>query len=89
MFKYINIYLSIVTQKTISLSEKAYTLLKNSKMEGESFSDLIERIISKNKNPWLSMRGKFDPELFDRLEENLVHLREDNLSGDRDSHQNY
>ncbi len=72
-------------QKTISLSEKAYLLLKKSKMEGESFSELIERIINKNKNPWLSMRGKFDHELFNGLHDDIIRLREDNLAGDRHS----
>ena len=34
-----------MTHKTISLSEKAYNLLKKVKREGESFSKVIERLI--------------------------------------------
>ena len=70
-----------MTHKTISLSEKAYNLLKKVKREGESFSKLIERLISKKENPWLIMQNKFDPEFFDDLKENIRTLREKNLIG--------
>ena len=70
-----------MTQKTISLSEQAYNLLKNEKREGESFSRLIERLISKKDNPWLIMQNKFDPELWNGLEENVKRIRENNLIG--------
>jgi len=70
-----------MTQKTISLSEQAYNLLKNEKREGESFSRLIERLISKKDNPWLLLQNKFDPELWNGLEENIKRIREKNLTG--------
>lgn len=70
-----------MTQKTISLSEQAYNLLKNEKREGESFSRLIERLVSKKDNPWLIMQNKFDPELWNGLEENVKRIRENNLIG--------
>lgn len=70
-----------MTQKTISLSEQAYNLLKNEKREGESFSRLIERLISKKDNPWLLLQNKFDPELWNGLEENVKRIREKNLIG--------
>ena len=70
-----------MTQKTISLSERAYNLLKNEKREGESFSRVIERIISKKDNPWLLMQNKFDPELWEGLKENVKKIREKNLTG--------
>jgi len=70
-----------MTQKTISLSEQAYNLLKNEKREGESFSRLIERLISKKDNPWLLLQNKFDPELWNELEENVKRIRENNLIG--------
>ena len=70
-----------MTQKTISLSERVYKLLKNEKREGESFSNLIERLVSKKKNPWLMMQKKFDPELWEGLEEKLTKIREENLTG--------
>lgn len=70
-----------MTQKTISLSEQAYNLLKNEKREGESFSRLIERLISKKDNPWLLLQNKFDPEMWNGLEENVKRIRENNLIG--------
>ncbi|HDZ18661.1 MAG TPA: hypothetical protein ENH75_10235 [archaeon] len=70
-----------MTQKTISLSERAFKLLKKEKREGESFSNLIERLVSKKKNPWLMMEKKFDPELWEGLEEKLTKVREENLTG--------
>ena len=38
-----------MTQKTISLSERVFKLLKNEKREGESYSNVIERLVSKKK----------------------------------------
>ncbi|MHA1291549.1 MAG: antitoxin VapB family protein [Promethearchaeota archaeon] len=70
-----------MVQKTISLSERAYKLLKREKKEGESFSSVIERILQKKKNPWLLMQGNFDEELWDGLEESLNKLRQENLTG--------
>ena len=70
-----------MTQKTISLSESAYNMLKKEKRKGESFSKVIERLILKEDNPWLLSRGKFDPELFDGLETDIRRLREFNLTG--------
>ena len=70
-----------MTQKTISLSERVFKLLKKEKREGESFSNVIERLISKKKNPWLMMQKKFDPELWEGLEEKLTKIREENLTG--------
>lgn len=74
-----------MTHKTISLSEKAYNLLKKVKGEGESFSKVIERLISKKENPWLIMQNKFDPEFFDDLKENIRTLREKNLTGSEEN----
>ena len=70
-----------MTQKTISLSERVFKLLKKEKREGESFSSVIERLVSKKKNPWLMMQKKFDPELWEGLEEKLTKIREENLTG--------
>ncbi len=70
-----------MTQKTISLSERVFKLLKKEKREGESYSNVIERLVSKTKNPWIMMQKKFDPELWEGLEENLTKIREENLTG--------
>ena len=36
-------------------------------------------LISKKKNPWLTMQNKFDPELWEGLKEKLTKKREENL----------
>ena len=73
-----------MNQKTISLSERVYKLLKKEKKENESFSDVIERIISKKENPWIKMQNKFDPELFNGLKERIRKIREEDLTGRED-----
>ncbi|TFF87507.1 MAG: antitoxin [Promethearchaeota archaeon] len=73
-----------MTQKTISLSERIYKLLKQEKQKGESFSMVIERLLIKKNNPWLQMQGKFDEELWEGLEENLNRIRNENLTGSPD-----
>jgi len=70
-----------MTQKTISLSERVFKLLKKEKREGESFSNMIERLLSKKKNPWLMMQKKFDPDLWEGLMDKLTKMREQNLTG--------
>ena len=69
-----------MTQKTISLSERIFKLLKKEKREGESFSNVIERFLSKKKNPWLMMQKKFDPDLWEGLMDKLTKMREQNLT---------
>lgn len=73
-----------MNQKTISLSERVYKLLKKEKKESESFSDVIERFISKKENPWIKMQNKFDPELFNGLKERIRKMREEDLTGRED-----
>lgn len=70
-----------MTQKTISLSERAYKLLKREKKDKESFSKVIERLISKAENPWLVLEKQFDPEVWDGLLEKIRDMREENLTG--------
>ncbi len=70
-----------MTQKTISLSERAYKLLKKEKKDKESFSKVIERLISKKGNPWLVLEKQFDPEVWDGLLEKIREMREGNLTG--------
>ena len=74
-----------MVQKTISLSKRAYELLKKEKKENESFSDVIERLIAKKDNPWLMMKNKFDTELWEGLNEKLDHLRKQNLTGENNN----
>jgi predicted CopG family antitoxin len=43
--------------KTITISEEAYKLLLNEKREGESFSDVIIRLIKSNKKNIMDYAG--------------------------------
>ena len=53
-----------MTYKTVSLNEKAYQLLKQSKKENESFSDAIIRIMTKpDLTKFLSMASSLKNEL--------------------------
>ena len=48
--------------KTVSLRENAYKKLRNLKREGESFSDVVERISEDQKQKLQKFSGNF-PEL--------------------------
>ncbi|MHA1277047.1 MAG: hypothetical protein ACTSRC_14485 [Candidatus Helarchaeota archaeon] len=37
--------------------------------------------VKKKSNPWLTMQGRFDEELWDGLQEKLDRMREENLTG--------
>lgn len=55
-----------MTYKTVSLNEKAYSLLKKAKKENESFSDTVIRILSKpNLSSFLSLAGSLKGEVTD------------------------
>ena len=46
--------------KTISLSNEAYNILKTSKLKGESFNDLILRLLSKpEQKDILKLKGNW------------------------------
>jgi len=44
-----------MTTKTVSLDEEAYRLLKAHKREGESFSDVVKRIV--DEQSWTEVAG--------------------------------
>jgi predicted CopG family antitoxin len=46
---YMHMHIIFAMTKVISLSEKAYETLKNMKKSGESFSDVVIRVASKEK----------------------------------------
>ncbi|MHA1147476.1 MAG: antitoxin VapB family protein [Promethearchaeota archaeon] len=52
--------------KTVSLNEKAYSLLKKAKKEGESFSDTVIRVLNKpDYSKFLSLAGSLKGEVTD------------------------
>ena len=47
--------------KTISLSDPAYRKLRSEKRPGESFSDVIERLLSTKQPPLMKYAGAWKP----------------------------
>jgi predicted CopG family antitoxin len=63
--------------KTISIRDDVYNLLKGAKREEESFSDVIERLIKKDKIDLSEYLGALkDSPLLDKIEEDSKRIRE-------------
>ncbi|MCQ1536615.1 antitoxin [Methanosarcina sp. KYL-1] len=63
--------------KTISIRDDTYDLLKNAKREGESFSDVIDRMLVREKGDLSAYFGALkDEELLEGLEEDSRKIRE-------------
>jgi len=66
-----------MSTKTISIRDDTYDLLKNAKREGESFSDVIDRLLTKEKGDLSVYFGALkDEELLEGLEEDSRKIRE-------------
>ncbi len=67
--------------KVISLSNEAYQKLKNSKKPGESFSDVVMRIVSeKKKKSLLEFSGTWEGDDADEVLAQLMKDREQSRS---------
>lgn len=64
-----------MSTKTVSLRESAYRKLKSLKREGESFSDVVERISKERKQDLKQFSGAF-PEIGE-VEDRLRKEREE------------
>ena len=79
-----------MTQKTISLNERSYKLLKKLKKKNETYSDLIIRLCTMqnpNKNdPLLEFSGIFseDEELWEEIEKIIKDHRKSHLTSEID-----
>jgi len=63
--------------KTISIRNDIYKMLKNAKGEDESFSDVIERLLKREKIDLAAYFGALkDEDLLDELEEDSKRIRE-------------
>ena len=63
--------------KTISLRNDIYKMLKNAKQEDESFSDVIERLLKREKKDLTDYFGALkDEDLLDELEVDARRIRE-------------
>ena len=64
--------------KTISVKEETYERLSRSKGEGESFSDVIDRLLrTEDDHPLYHLVGALDESDADRLRERARGFRED------------
>ena len=79
-----------MTQKTISLNEKSFKLLKRLKNDGESYSDLINRLCALQdpslNDPLLEYVGIFseDKELWGEIEKIVKEHRDSHLTSEID-----
>jgi len=63
--------------KTLSIREETYEMLKDEKREGESFSDVIDRLMRREKFNLADYFGAIkDEELLGGLEEDSRRIRE-------------
>lgn len=65
-----------MTSKSISIKDDVYKLLKDERQEDESFSDVIERLLKKDKTDLSEYFGSLkDNPLLDVLEEDSRKIR--------------
>jgi len=77
-----------MTQKTISLNENSYKILKKLKKKNESYSDLIIRLCNLQdpslNDPLLEYSGIFseDEDLWEKIEEAINNHRNSHLTSE-------
>lgn len=63
--------------KTLSIRDETYTQLKDAKLEGESFSDVIDRLLRKKEGNLSGYFGALkDKEFLEGLDEDSRKIRE-------------
>ena len=65
--------------KTISLEDSAYEKLRAAKRPGESFSDVIRRVLSGREPSFSDFRGLVDRRGARRLGEAVARMREEDI----------
>ncbi len=63
--------------KTISLEDSAYAKLKAAKRPGESFSDVIHRVLADSKPSLTDFEGLLDWEAAEDLAKTIARMREE------------
>jgi predicted CopG family antitoxin len=69
--------------KTISLEDSAYVKLKAAKRPGESFSDVINRLLGNREPSLLDLRGLFDRRSVDQLVAAIARMREEDIEAQK------
>ncbi len=69
--------------KTISLEDSAYAKLKAAKRAGESFSDVIRRVLGEGEPSLLDLRGLLDKQGADQLAGVVSRMRKEDLEAQR------
>lgn len=70
--------------KTVSLADDAYTLLKGEKREGESFSDVVRRLLGDEQPSLTELAGFLDEETAREVEETIEEMRRQDLEAQRE-----
>lgn len=65
--------------KTVSLADDAYTLLKGEKREGESFSDVVRRLLGDEQPSLTELAGFLDPEEAEEVRDVVAEIRRQDL----------
>ena len=70
-------------RKTISLENSAYSKLKAAKRTGESFSDVIHRLLDRGEPSLLEFSHPVSKEAADQVAEAVMLMRSDDLKAQR------
>lgn len=69
--------------KTISLEDSAYGKLKAAKRPGESFSDVVHRLLGLREPSLLAFTRLLDRDAADRVAEAIARMRDEDLQVQR------
>lgn len=69
--------------KTISLEDSAYQTLKAAKRPGESFSDVVRRIVGSREPSLLEFTHLLDARAADAMAAAIARMREEDLEAQR------
>jgi predicted CopG family antitoxin len=69
--------------KTISLEDSAYMKLKAAKRPGESFSDVIHRILVDREPSFSDFQGLLDRKATDRLAEAIARMKREDIEAQK------
>jgi len=73
-----HIYINMVS-KTISLEKSAYERLKSAKREGESFSDVVNRLLGDREPSLLDFHALLSSEAAEGLADTIASMRKEEM----------